>query len=271
MKHTRNGVSIIEVAFAAVKPNQELPNPESYGKSIIQLSNDLAGIKQSSKSTKRSNSNPKIFTKSDFSFDKIECFKFIPTDILNNRIKKGWFRLGTLEGYRNAENVRIKDVQEGFTTLLISTKDRQIYSSLMAGFNYYVFCATEISSKDGSGQMQQNFGESLIRIKSIKSFASAVAKAIGARRVLISRIQYTDSKLYQFEKKNYQVGNEIRTAFDDLYDDILQNLPLPSLFLKPSFFKPENEVRLAFEMPKDVKRNLDLNNLGLLRQIEIYR
>jgi len=47
---------------------------------------------------------------------------------------------------------------------------------------------------------------------------------------------------------------------------------LSSLFVKPKGFENENEIRLVFEMRKDVKRKrrvLDIHNEGLLDYVEV--
>jgi hypothetical protein len=56
-------------------------------------------------------------------------------------------------------------------------------------------------------------------------------------------------------------------TFDLLYD----NSFLPSLFVKPTRFSIEEELRLVFEMPKDVPDVLRTTNKGLLRHIEIIQ
>jgi hypothetical protein len=148
----------------------------------------------------------------------------MPTNILTNHLLKGQFQLGTNEYYRTAENERIRDIQEGFTTLLIETKDRQVYSSVIGGKNYYVYCMTEQETSETS--MQSSFGQSLVKITSLRSFARAIAKSLGAKNFHMYKINYSDRKFFSFTVPQYEVGEFEPTIFDDLFNEIEQNLYL---------------------------------------------
>jgi hypothetical protein len=54
-------------------------------------------------------------------------------------------------------------------------------------------------------------------------------------------------------------------VFDLLYDKSF----LPSLFMKPTRFSIEEELRLVFEMPQDVPDVLRIAEKSLLKHIEI--
>jgi hypothetical protein len=58
-----------------------------------------------------------------------------------------------------------------------------------------------------------------------------------------------------------------------LFNLLYKNTFLPSLFVKPTRFSGEEELRLAFEMPRDVPPPLVLrtNDKSLLKYIEVVR
>jgi len=67
------------------------------------------------------------------------------------------------------------------------------------------------------------------------------------------------------------VGDFEPAIFDDLFEEIEQNLFLPTLFIKPEGFKSENEIRIVFEMNKDLKKPKVINNKGLLDYIKVIK
>jgi hypothetical protein len=58
---------------------------------------------------------------------------------------------------------------------------------------------------------------------------------------------------------------------DGIFDLLYKSSFLPSLFMKPTRFSIENELRLVFEMAKDVPHVLRITDKGLLRYIEIIQ
>ena len=119
--------------------------------------------------------------------------------------------------------------------------------------------------------MTENFGDYVLKIKSISSFANSIKTAIGAKAWKLQRVYYNDFKalkiktdLQHFEGANPELSKEI-------FELIQEHSVFPSIFMKPNIFKPENELRLAFKMDKNVKPKLNFDNKGLLGYIEIEK
>lgn len=196
-------------------------------------------------------------------------YKFIPKEIYENHISKGRFQLGSLKYYREIENESSRDEKEGFSNIIIYTGDRQIFASLISGFDQYILCGTH--SLDESKYMSERFGGVILKFRNINSFASKTMKAINAFDWHVMDITYSDFKAYIVD----QQINDLNGVGPDLGDEMFQHLlnfsTIPSIFCKPTRFKPENEVRLSFKMNRNVKRKLNFCNQGLLDEIEIIK
>ena len=61
-------------------------------------------------------------------------------------------------------------------------------------------------------------------------------------------------------------------VFDDaMFDFLYGSTFIPSLFMKPTRFSAEQELRLTFEMSKDVPDILKITDKNLLKYIEIIQ
>ena len=196
-------------------------------------------------------------------------YKFVSKEIYDNYICKGKHQLGSLKFYREIEKKESKDEKEGFCNLIILSLDRQIFTSVISGFNYYLFCGSK--NLDQFDYMVKNFGDIILKIENISSFANKIQKSIGAKSWQLKRIIYSDYKAYRV----YQVVEDINGASPNLSEEMFRYLQkysvLPSIFCKPTCFSPENELRLVFEMDKNVKKKLSFDNLGLLDEIECLK
>ncbi len=192
--------------------------------------------------------------------------KYFPKKTYEKYIAKGKFQLGSLRLYREIEKKESRDEKEGFSNLLINAGSRDIFVPVISGFNYYVLCGSHV--KEYSQNMSNKFGEVMITIKNVKSFAESIMKSIGAIRWCIRRVDYSDLKAYRIKQI---IKNMPKAGFDmneELFECLLNASTLPSIFVKPMRFSDENELRLVFEMPKDVKKQLTLHNQGLLQYID---
>jgi len=206
---------------------------------------------------------------SDFDVAGTSFYKFTSKEVYQNNILKGQFRLGSLKYYREIENESSKDPKEGFSNIIITTGNRQIFTSLISGFDQYVLCGTH--TLEESDYMNNRFGRVVLKIRNIRSFAEKIKTAIGAKKWRLMKVTYSDFKGYSVE----QVINDLKGVGPDLsvelFDHLLSFSTVPSIFCKPSRFTNEHEVRLSFEMNKKVKKKLDINNLGLLDEIEVIK
>ena len=119
--------------------------------------------------------------------------------------------------------------------------------------------------------MAKNFGGYVMKIDNIYSFAEKVMKAIGADEWQVNKVCYTDYKAYSTEIQPINFNVVSPDLSDELFNILYQLSESPSVFSKPTRFKDELELRLAFTMRKDVKTTLNFDNLGLLDYIEIVK
>lgn len=193
-------------------------------------------------------------------------YKFISKDTYENFIRKGKFQLGSLKYYRAIERAESRDEKEGFCNLIFENHNRQFFSSAISGFNYFILCGTH--KLDEKKYMSKNFGDYVLKIKNINSFANSIKKAIGAQDWNIQKVSYSDFKAHkvQTDLQNFEGANpELST---EIFKLINKHSVFPSIFIKPNVFQPENELRLAFRMDKNVKPKLNFDNKGLLDYIE---
>ncbi|KAB1066068.1 hypothetical protein [Salibacter halophilus] len=198
----------------------------------------------------------------DFTF-----YKFISKDTYENFIRKGKFQLGSLKYYREIERDKSRDEKEGFCNLIFENHNQQVFTSAISGFNFYILCGTH--KLDEKHHMTENFGDYILKIKSISSFANSIKKAIGAKEWKIQKVYYTDFKAHKIKTnlKDFEGANPELSA--EIFKLIQKHSVFPSIFMKPKIFKPENELRLTFKMDKNVKPKLNFDNKGLLEYIEI--
>jgi hypothetical protein len=201
-------------------------------------------------------------------------YKFISKSIYNDFISKGKFRLGSLKLYREIEDYKARDEREGCVNLIFKMGNRYILSSVISGFNHYIFCGSH--SIDNAEVKSNNFGDYIMKISNVKSFAEAVKRAIGAKKWDLKKIIYQDFKASYFEipMDNELLSSLLNEKFvmtPKFFNLLYESSKTSSLFVKPSYFKPEEELRITFTMEKDVKKFLDFHNQGLLNYIEFIK
>lgn len=206
-------------------------------------------IKQS---IKIDSNNTTIFRKKDYcDFNGRYLFKYINHDSLKY-INEGKFQLGSILYYREMENLKARDELEGINYFSIRLVDREFGSLLTGGLNYYVFCATNQNDGFVSDYHTDCFGKILLKIDAIP-FVNKISEIIGSNSYKIHNVNYSDAKIYKAsypiatspEEMSNLTGRYATKLFDYLKDEII----LPCLFTKSFWFKPENEIRVAFEIP----------------------
>lgn len=205
----------------------------------------------------------------DLEISGLSFYKFISKATYENFLKKGKFQLGSLKFYREIENLNSRDEKEGFSNLLINSGNRSIFTSVIAGFNHYIFCGRDTNDK--SNIMSNKFGDICLKIKNIKAFADKIKKSIGAKNWTIKKVTYSDFKAYSTNQLITDLKGVSPDLSDEFFNYLIQYSFLPSIFCKPTCFSTENELRLTFEMDKNVKKKMNFDNLGLLDQIEIIK
>jgi len=261
-----NRILIIQI-IAMLKENISLTN-EQIEKFIIATSNYL------DKTGKRENLF-ELYEKIDFINEQVDeydkpFYKFINKETLNHFVKKGKFQLGSLSYYREIENNESRDEKEGFSNLIINSGDRQILTSVISGFDHYIFCGT--FNLDLKEKMSGKFGDYVLKIQNVKSFAEKIKKAIGAKQWGIDKIKYSDFKAFKTDCLINDLNAAVSPDLSEEFFNILHKISLrPSIFSKPNKFQDEQELRLIFKMDKKVKEKLNFDNLGLLNDIEIIK
>jgi hypothetical protein len=171
-----------------------------------------------------------------------------------------------------------KDGMEGLSNLVVSTPKRLFCTSLVSGYNFGIFCGT--SRLDKRREMSDRFGPRIIKIPNLRDFAEQVRQMLGAQRVYANHVRYNDLKMFRVKTvRSFNVGNQNapngnfdpQMINDSLFDFLYERSFLSSLFMKPTRFSIEQELRLVFEMPKDVPDVLRISNQGLLKHVEVIQ
>jgi len=266
-------ISLLGQAHVVTKG--ELPDPKSFVKNFIELLNNVGQIADPKKEVKEVilENSIKIYDEEDFQpFNEPTVYQYVSSDILDNYIKKGKFQLGHIIRYHEIENEKARDSLEGFSFLQINYKSQQVYRPLFAGYNFAIFCTTTINNTSGDKHrlMHKNFGDKLIEINNINSFAREISKAIGAKKAVIQKVKYSSAKLFTCRNNNLDLDFLSRSELNnELFDFFYQTSVIPCLFIKPMDFSPEEEIRFVFEMDKDLKKPIRLHNKGLLDFIKV--
>jgi hypothetical protein len=219
-----------------------------------------------------------LLTDSNFpALKNAEFFKFLPETSLDYYLK-GSFQFGSIRYYRNIEAQNSKDAMEGLSNIAIKTPKHLIGVSLASGYNFGIFCGT--SSLEKRREKSDRFGSRIIKIANLRQFAEDVQASLGAKKYYFNKVSYNDLKLFRANtlksfdlsrpnapNNNFDPGVIDKAAFDLLYDTSF----LSSLFMKPTRFSVEQELRLVFEMPKDVPDVIRLQNPELAKHIEIVQ
>ncbi len=80
-----------------------------------------------------------------------------------------------------------------------------------------------------------------------------------------------DSKAFNTKVQLADLDGVSLDLSDELFNIVFKISENPSIFSKQVRFIDEQELRLVFSMPKDVKRLLNFDYLGLLEEIEIIK
>jgi len=206
-----------------------------------------------------------IYSK-DFKNEYSEFYKYIKPETFENFISKGHWQLGTIEYYRTIEDKKIRDEFEGFSFLNININNHMVAITFITGYNYLILCGTKSSD---SKYHKENFGEKIICIPDIKSFAEIICKKVHAKRYFVQSVEYNSSKYYIVKNKIHDPYIDLRNLFTPpFFDKIFEHTFYPSLFVKPDYFKQENEVRIVFELDRDCFEPYKFEDKSLINFIQ---
>jgi hypothetical protein len=207
----------------------------------------------------------------------IAFYKYLP-DISLDYYHSGSFQFGSIKYYRSIEQQNSKDTMEGLSNIAIKTPKRLLCMSLASGYNFGIFCGT--SNLNRRREMSERFGPHIIKIANIRRFAEEVQSLLGATGFYFNHVIYNDLKMFRARtlksldlvKTGAPNDNFDPQVFDDaMFDFLYDSTFLPSLFMKPTRFSAEQELRLTFEMSKDVPDVLKITDKNLLKYIEIIQ
>jgi hypothetical protein len=194
---------------------------------------------------------------------KVNSFYKYVSDETLGYTKRGSFQFGTAQFYRNSDNAKIRDEREGASTFHIGFRDNQVHVSVISGFNCAIFCGVADRAHTDEKLMRSRFGRNLLVIKDLKKFATRACSLLGAKKVYIYDVIYSDLKNYVLEMDgvvrfheitgsgmNNKALHEINQCFFQAFYDASF---MPSLFSKPTRYAPERERRIIFEMNEDIQ------------------
>ncbi len=126
----------------------------------------------------------------------------------------------------------------------------------------------------------KNFGGKLLKID-LPPFIEAIANHVGAAKVRVHDVIYSDSKNYIVHSKRIHAFRTItnngnltkmmlrrinKTFFDDFYKAAL----IPSLFAKPYSYRAERERRIVLELRENLRQpTIIIEDPALLQHVEI--
>jgi hypothetical protein len=209
---------------------------------------------------------------------EVEFYKFLPATSLEY-YRSGSFQFGSVQFYRDIENQNSKDAMEGLSNIVFQGPKNVWAISLASGYNFGIFCGT--SSLKKRDEMSKQFGAHIIKIANLRAFAEEVQTLLGAKRFYFNHVQYNDLKMFRTRTLNKLILSrddppgdfDPNLVTDAVFELLYRNSFLPSLFMKPTRFSTENELRLVFEMPSDVPhpRVLRLTEPNLLKHVEFIQ
>ena len=196
----------------------------------------------------------------------VSFYKYISRHDYIEYFSKGHFQLGSSKFYRDIERIESRDGFEGYNISILQVNNSQIPISLFRCNNYLIFCGT---SSKSSEYMNQKFGEVEMEILDSASFATKMAKSIGALNFTIAKVEYTNSKIAKSEHISIdQFSPEDFIHHEEIIELLLSTSLYSSLYVKTEMFCPENELRIVFEMPNDYPTCHRFNDETLLEQIK---
>ncbi|AFU69031.1 hypothetical protein P700755_002245 [Psychroflexus torquis ATCC 700755] len=266
VEYTHKKISILIQIISVTKEGAKFSNEQIKAliKSVSTYINSVGKLDNSKELFGEININPK-----NENIENLTFYKYISKSTCDNFISKGKFQFGSLKYYREIERDESRDEKEGYSNLVFENLDRQFFTSVISGFNYYILCGTNTLTHEE--YMSDQFGDYVMKIKNIKSFAESVKKSIGAKSWACQKVNYSDfkSNIIRTELDNFEGSKPDLSP--EIFELIKNNSIDSSVFTKPTSFEPENEVRLIFEMDKNSKKKLNIVNQGLLDNIEIIK
>lgn len=262
-RFSRDGVSILLQAVARFKPNAAVTSQDLFN--LFRHTNKYFENVGANEVERQGVSD--LLTADNFpDLDNSEFYKFMSDDTLDH-YKARRFEFGSIIYYRSIEKQDSKDSREGLCNVAIHTPKHLFTVSLTSGYNFGIFCGT--SSLDHRAEMVSRFGPRIIRIANLKAFAAEAMRCLGATNYYFNRVVYNDLKMFRIRTLGRIRDNFPGEMDDRIFELLYEDTFLASFFMKPMRFCIERELRLVFEMPKDIPEVLRIENADLAKHVEI--
>ena len=197
-------------------------------------------------------------------------YKYVSKNTLENYIKKGIFKLGTLNYYQRTENRLLKEEREKCTHLTIVYRNKQISLTLCYGFNFFIFCGSSIPPSDHrSKYLRDTFGPCVLKIYNTNSFQEELQKCLNAKSSFYNKVEYNEMKILRYFSDEELLGISSDLLEPKVFSLVTKIMGPNALFRKPLDFLGECELRFAFETEKDQNYATIVQNEKLLDYIEI--
>ena len=192
----------------------------------------------------------------------------------------GNIRLNPLNYYHTIENDAAVDVREGLGMVHLESPTRFVDMQLSAGYNALVVCASSDARKTERSLRHSKFGGRLLRINRVTEFARKIADRVGATRVVVRDVNYSDIKVVKgvsdlpdtldgmLEPPAMKIANLEYIAMNHL-DELIEATESASVFTKPNVYRLERERRLLFVMDSDVTQWTSVQDKALAEHIEV--
>lgn len=202
--------------------------------------------------------SPRIFSAKDFRpYESRYFYKFVTPETYEKYILQGKFLLSSLARFRQLEDNGdlAGDRFEGHSLCSLEVDHEQHIFKTVSGYDRFVFCGARDLRM--ATQMQDKFGEVLLKI-ALKPFRTALARQLGCTESETKLVRYADYKIFRSHIRSKDLGHYPQTICPVLALTLRNCGRLPTLFAKPERFALEREVRLAFEMPRDVSDTVSI-------------
>ena len=150
----------------------------------------------------------------------------------------------------------------------------------LSGYNAYTICTASDARRSERHAQHEKFGKRLLRINRLSEFAAKLRLAVGANRVTVRDVVYSDAKVVKgysdLPEKFVEINgrgelkdNTLEYLAENWIDFLIEITEAASAFTKPCTYYHERERRLLFTMPTDVTTWTAVREDHLAEHIEV--
>lgn len=263
-RYIGDGRSIVLAATSISKPGVFLADEDlfKFGRRIQDYFDGTGGFGEHAYEPHR------VFADGDFrTFDEKYVYKFMSEDTYEKYLRKGSILLSSLRRFREFEEQGdpAGDRFEGRSFCAYAVGGRELLAATLSGFDTFIFSSTRDLRE--AEEMSRKFGSVILRINLIP-FARELSRQIGQVHAEIRLVRYSDLKLHRSSLPIRSVAGFPPNLTAALARALRHRGRLPALFGKPRRFASEREVRISFQMPKDVADRRSVTADRLLKYVK---